>query len=56
MKLNTYDGKLFCGKDTGGVGIEYSNCSKPWDENYSGEITHTGIVPPVVVDQQITLR
>ena len=46
LALNTYDGKLFTRKDTGGVGIATTvTVLNPWDENYGGEsITYSGIV------------
>ena len=45
VALNTYDGKLFTRKDTGGVGIATTvTVLNPWDENYGGEsITYAGI-------------
>ena len=45
LALNTYDGKLFTRKDTGGVGIATTvTVLNPWDENYGGEsITYAGI-------------
>ena len=45
MALNTYDGKLFTRKDTGGVGIITTvTVLNPWDENYGGgSITYSGI-------------
>ena len=45
MFLNTYDGKLFTRKDTGGVGIPTTvTVLNPWDENYGGgSITYSGI-------------
>jgi len=45
LALNTYDGKLFTRKDTGGVGIATTvTVLNPWDENYGGEsITYSGI-------------